>query len=303
MKNALLLENIHNDAKAMLERNGFNVKTFKKALSEDELINELKDVQVLGIRSKTMITERVINNAPSLQTVGAFCIGTNQIDIKAANQKGICVFNAPYSNTRSVVELAIGEIIILLRRITDFSQQLHQGTWNKSSTNCREVRGKKLGIVGYGNIGMQLSIIAESLGIEVYYFDTAEKLTIGNATRCYTLEDLLPKVDILTIHVDGNKKNTNMISTKEIALMKDGAVLLNLSRGHVVDINALAAALKSGKLSGAAIDVYPEEPAGNENNFSCALTGLPNVIITPHIAGSTEEAQENIAHFVPEKLI
>jgi D-3-phosphoglycerate dehydrogenase len=298
----LLLENVHPDAFTKLSTDGFSVETVSKSLSEDELIEKIKDVHVLGIRSKTNVTERVVAAAEKLMVVSAFCIGTKQIDLEACKENGVVVFNAPYSNTRSVVELAIGEIIMLMRSVFQRSTEIHNGHWNKTADGSKEVRGKKLGIVGYGNIGKQLSILAEALGMYVYYYDVEDQLALGNAQKVDKLEDLLAISDVVTLHIDDNAVNKNFIGEKEISQMKDGAHLVNLSRGFVVDINALAAALKSGKLAGAAVDVYPEEPAKN-GEFFTELKGLPNVILTPHVGGSTEEAQRDIADFVPSKIM
>ncbi|MBC7921288.1 MAG: phosphoglycerate dehydrogenase [Ferruginibacter sp.] len=298
----LLLENIHPRALEIFRGEGYRVETVAGGLDEDELARRIRDVSVLGIRSKTQVTRRVLENANKLMTVGAFCIGTNQIDLNACLEKGIVVFNAPYSNTRSVVELAIGEIIMLIRNIFDKSRRMHEGQWDKSAKNSFEIRGKKLGLVGYGNIGTQLSVLAESLGMEVYYYDAVEKLALGNARKCKTLAELLGLADIVTLHVDGRATNQNLIGAKELALMKDGVIFLNLSRGHVVDIAALVAAVRSGKVRGVGVDVYPYEPKTNQEAFVNELRGLPNVILTPHIGGSTEEAQQNIAEFVPGKL-
>ncbi|CAL2076618.1 D-3-phosphoglycerate dehydrogenase [Tenacibaculum sp. 190524A02b] len=298
----LLLENIHVDANTKLTEDGFSVETVSRSLSEDELIEKLKDVHVLGIRSKTQVTKKVIQAAEKLMVVSAFCIGTKQIDLEACKENGIVVFNAPYSNTRSVVELAIGEIIMLMRSVFQRSTELHNGQWNKTAQGSREVRGKKLGIVGYGNIGKQLSVLAEGLGMDVYYYDVEDKLALGNATRINTLKELLNISDVVTLHVDDNSANKNFIGEEEIAQMKDGAHLVNLSRGFVVDIQALVTALKSGKLAGAAVDVYPEEPRKN-GDFYTELKGLDNVILTPHVGGSTEEAQRDIADFVPNKIM
>lgn len=298
----LLLENIHADAYEKFSTDGFTVETVSKSLPEDELIEKLKDVHVLGIRSKTQVTKKVIENAPRLLAVGAFCIGTKQIDLETCKENGIVVFNAPYSNTRSVVELAIGEIIMLMRSVFQRSTEIHNGEWNKTAQGSREVRGKKLGIVGYGNIGKQLSVLAEALGMDVYYYDVEDKLALGNATKMNSLSDLLAISDVVTLHVDDNSLNKNYIGEKEISQMKDGAHLVNLSRGFVVDIPALTEALKSGKLAGAAVDVYPEEPRKN-GEFYTDLKGLPNVILTPHVGGSTEEAQRDIADFVPGKIM
>lgn len=298
----LLLENVHPDAFSKLSGDGFTVETVSRSLSEDELIEKLEGVHVLGIRSKTQVTRKVIEAAEKLMVVSAFCIGTKQIDLEACKENGIVVFNAPYSNTRSVVELAIGEIIMLMRSVFQRSTELHEGQWNKTAQGSREVRGKVLGIVGYGNIGKQLSVLAEALGMNVFYYDVEDRLALGNATRIDTLEELLRISDVVTLHIDDNPVNKNFIGAEEIAQMKDGAHLVNLSRGFVVDIEALVTALKSGKLSGAAVDVYPEEPRKN-GEFYTALKGLPNVILTPHVGGSTEEAQKDIADFVPNKIM
>ena len=298
----LLLENIHSDAFKKLSTDGFSVETVSKSLSEDELIEKIKDVHVLGIRSKTNVTQRVVDAAEKLMVVSAFCIGTKQIDLEACKENGVVVFNAPYSNTRSVVELAIGEIIMLMRSVFQRSTEIHNGQWNKTAEGSREVRSKKLGIVGYGNIGKQLSVLAEALGMDVYYYDVEDKLALGNATRLETLEELLRISDVVTLHVDDNAANQNFFGKKEISQMKDGAHLVNLSRGFVVDVVALAEALKSGKLAGAAVDVYPSEPRKN-GEFYTELKGLPNVILTPHVGGSTEEAQRDIADFVPSKIM
>jgi len=298
----LLLENVHSDAFDKLSKDGFSVEEVSVSLSEDELIEKIKDVHVLGIRSKTQVTKRVLDAAEKLMTVGAFCIGTKQIDLDACKEKGIVVFNAPYSNTRSVVELAIGEIIMLMRSVFQRSTELHNGEWNKTAKGSQEVRGKKLGIIGYGNIGKQLSVLAESLGMDVYYYDIMDKLALGNATRLNSLEELLSISDVISLHIDDHSANKNYISSKELAMMKDGALLVNLSRGFVIDVPALVDALKSGKLAGAAVDVYPVEPRKN-GEFHTELAGLPNVILTPHVGGSTEEAQKDIADFVPNKIM
>ena len=298
----LLLENVHPDAFEKLSKDGFSVETVARSLSEDELIEKIKDVHVLGIRSKTKVTKKVIAAAEKLMTVGAFCIGTKQIDLEACKENGIVVFNAPYSNTRSVVELAIGEIIMLMRSVFQRSTELHNGQWNKTAQGSKEVRGKKLGIVGYGNIGKQLSILAEALGMHVFYYDIEDKLALGNATKVSELSELLAISDVVTLHIDDNPANKNFFGKKEISQMKEGAVFVNLSRGFVVDILALKEALESGKVSGAAVDVYPEEPAKN-GEFITQLKGLNNVILTPHVGGSTEEAQKDIADFVPNKMM
>ncbi len=298
----LLLENIHDVAVQKFKDEGYQVKTYNKALSEDELIKELKDVSILGIRSKTEITKRVLDNSPKLIAIGAFCIGTNQIDLDVAANKGIIVFNAPYSNTRSVVEMVIGEIIVLTRGIVDKSNMLHDGVWDKSAEGSHEIRGKTLGIIGYGNIGSQLSVVAENLGMKVLFYDLETKLALGNAEQVKSMSQLLSKSDIVTLHVDGRPENKNLISSKEFAKMRDGVVFINLARGHVVDIPALKSALESGKLRGAAVDVFPKEPRGKDEEFESELKGLPNLILTPHIGGSTQEAQLNIGEFVSDKI-
>ncbi|MFN4762657.1 phosphoglycerate dehydrogenase [Gillisia sp. Q332] len=299
----LLLENVHPDAFGTLKQEGYNVSTYSGAMDEDELAEKIKDVSVLGIRSKTQLTKKVLDNAPRLIAVGAFCIGTNQIDLEECLKKGVAVFNAPYSNTRSVVELVIGEIILLTRNLPDKMMKMHQGNWDKSSNNSHEVRARKIGIIGYGNIGSQLSVVAEAIGFDVYYYDVTEKLALGNATKCNSLKELLENVDIVSLHVDGRKDNKNFIGEKEFEQMKEGVIFLNLSRGHVVDIDALVKNISSGKVIGAGIDVFPEEPKTNKETFESPLRNLPNVILTPHIGGSTEEAQENIGNFVPGKIM
>ncbi|WP_286760563.1 phosphoglycerate dehydrogenase [Salegentibacter sp. UBA1130] len=301
--NVLLLENVHQDAVDIMKKEGYNVTVHPGAMDEDELCEKIKDVSVIGIRSKTHLTEKVLENANRLIAVGAFCIGTNQIDLQACLKKGVAVFNAPYSNTRSVVELAIGEIILLMRNLPDKMRLMHEGKWEKSANNSFETRGKKLGIIGYGNIGAQLSVVAESVGFDVYYYDVEEKLPMGNVTKCNSLKELLETVDIVTLHVDGRKENKDIIGEKEFGYMKDNVIFLNLSRGHVVDIKALKKNIESGKIMGAGIDVYPQEPKTNNEEFVSELRNLPNVILTPHIGGSTLEAQENIGNFVPGKII
>ncbi len=299
----LLLENVHPVAVQLFEQEGFNVEIRKGALDEDELIEAIRDVSILGIRSKTNVTARVLEHANKLMTIGAFCIGTNQIDLTACTERGVAVFNAPYSNTRSVVELAIGEIIMLIRGIVPKSNSMHKGEWDKSAKNSYEVRGKKLGLVGYGNIGTQLSVVAEALGMEVYFYDIVDNLALGNTRKCTTLDELLAVSDIISLHTDGRKENKNLIGEREFGLMKQGVIFLNLSRGHIVDIPALVNAIKQGKVIGTGVDVFPEEPKTNNEEFISALRDLPNVILTPHIGGSTEEAQANIGNFVPAKLL
>jgi D-3-phosphoglycerate dehydrogenase len=274
----LLLENIHPKALEIFRKEGYKVDVVAGGLDEDELCERIKDVTILGIRSKTQVTRKVLEHANKLMCIGAFCIGTNQIDLNACLDRGIVAFNAPYSNTRSVVELVIGEIIMLIRNIPDKSQGMHKGIWDKSARNSFEIRGKKLGLVGYGNIGAQLSVLAESLGMEVYYYDVVEKLALGNVKRCNTLQELLNTVDIVSLHVDGRASNKNLIGEREFAMMKDGVIFLNLSRGHVVDIQALVVAIKSKKVMGAAIDVFPYEPKTNKEEFINELRSLPNVI-------------------------
>lgn len=303
LKNVLLLENIHANAKKIFQDEKFNVQTANSSFDENELCKQIKGVSILGIRSKTRITQKVIDSADKLLAIGAYCIGTNQIDLKSCSDKGIVVFNAPYSNTRSVVELALGEIIMLIRGAFDKSSQLHEGLWIKSANGSFEVRGKKLGIIGYGNIGAQLSILAEAIGMKVYYYDIIDKLALGNARKCETLEELLSIVDVVTIHVDGRRENKGLIGPDEFGLMKDSMIFLNLSRGFVVDIAALVKNINNGKIKGAAIDVFPNEPRQNHVSFISELQKLQNVIITPHIGGNTEEAQQNIAEFVSNKIL
>lgn len=301
--NVLLLENIHPIGVELMKQEGYNVEEISSALSEEELAEKIKNVSILGIRSKTNVTKKVLENANRLISIGAFCIGTNQIDLDTCTKKGIAVFNAPFSNTRSVVEMAIAEIIFLMRNFHDKSLGMHQGKWDKSATGSYEIRGKKLGIIGYGNIGAQLSVLAENMGMDVYYYDVIEKLALGNATKLESLDELLLTCDVISLHVDGRKDNKNLIDAAKIALMKKGSYLLNLSRGHVVDIKALKAALDSGHIAGAAVDVFPEEPKNNSEPFVSEIIGTRNTILTPHIGGSTSEAQVNIAKFVPGKIM
>lgn len=299
---ALLLENIHPDAVARLTKTGYEVETRKGALSEDELIEALPGVSLLGIRSRTHLTERALAAAPDLVAVGAFCIGVNQIDLAAASRHGVAVFNAPFSNTRSVVELVLAEIISLARRLPEKNAKLHQGVWDKSAAGSHEVRGRRLGIVGYGNIGAQLSVLAENLGMSVCFYDIADKLALGNARRCGTMNELLESVETVTLHVDGRPGNSGLFGDAEFAAMQPRSLFLNLSRGFVVDHEALRRNIKSGHIAGAAIDVFPEEPKGSGEEFTSVLRGLPNVILTPHVGGSTEEAQQDIGEFVAAKL-
>ena len=302
-KRALLLENIHPDATARLSKAGFEVQTMTRALGEDELIQALQGISLLGIRSQTHITERVFASVPDLLAVGAFCIGTNQVDLPASVRHGVAVFNAPFSNTRSVVELAMAEIISMARRLPEKNINMHNGVWDKSATGSHEVRGRTLGIVGYGNIGTQLSVIAEALGMTVYFYDIADKLAIGNARRCSTLDELLESVETVTLHVDGRSGNRGFFGEAEFARMRPRSLFLNLSRGFVVDHKALRGHIESGHIAGAAIDVFPQEPKGRGDEFVSELRGLPNVILTPHIGGSTEEAQQDIGEFVSGKLV
>lgn len=301
----LLLENVHPNGVKAFSSEGFQVELLKGAMDEDELIEKIKGVSILGLRSKTNLTKRVLEhpNASRLMAVGAFCIGTNQINLDECERRGIAVFNAPYSNTRSVVEMAIGEMIMLTRDIMTKSNKMHEGIWDKSAKNSYEIRGKKLGLVGYGSIGTQISVIAEALGMEVHFYDAVDKLALGNAKKCKTLEELLNISDFISLHVDGRKSNANIIGAREFAQMKDNVIFVNLSRGHVVEIPALVNALKSGKVWGAAVDVFPSEPKTNDEEFINELRGLPRVILTPHVGGSTEEAQANIGEFVPSKLL
>ena len=299
----LLLERINTIAKSIFEKEGYEIETFDESLNEKELSEKIKDISILGIRSKTIITKKVLQSANRLLSIGAYCIGINQINLKECQKKGVIVFNAPFSNTRSVVEIVIAQIIILMRNIIRKSNQMHKGIWKKDSINSYEIRNKTLGIIGYGNIGSQLSVIAESLGLKVIYYDILDKLSIGNAKRYDSMKKLLKECDILSIHVDGREGNTNLIGDKEINLMKKGAILINYSRGNIVNINSLKRNLKNNKLLGAAIDVFPKEPLNNKEKFKSELIGLNNVILSPHVGGSTKEAQKNIGSFVPQKII
>jgi D-3-phosphoglycerate dehydrogenase len=298
----LLLESIHPDAVARFEADGFHVESVRNALDETELIDRIDGVHLLGIRSKTQVTTRALAAAQSLVGIGAFCIGTDQIDLAAASKAGIAVFNAPFSNTRSVVELALAEIIAMTRRLTEKNAGMHNGVWDKAADGSHEVRGRRLGIVGYGNIGTQLSVLAENLGMRVSFYDTADKLALGNAERCDTLDELLAKSDVVTLHVDGRPGNSGFFGPEQFAKMRPGSLFLNLSRGIVVDHTSLREHLVSGHLAGAAVDVFPTEPKGRGDEFVSELRGLPNVILTPHIGGSTEEAQSDIGGFVANKL-
>lgn len=300
----LLLENISKSAVAEFEEAGYvEIRQVSGALSEEELCEAVKGVHILGIRSKTQITAKVIEHADKLLTIGAFCIGTNQINLKAATQKGIAVFNAPYSNTRSVAELVIGLCVMLIRKIFDKSKSAHAGIWQKDAKGSFELRGKTLGIIGYGNIGSQVSVMAEAMGLNVIYHDVVTKLPHGNAKQIKNLEDLLAQSDIVTLHVPGTQLTKNLITGASFAQMKSEAIFINYSRGDVVDLDALQTFIENGTISGAAIDVFPLEPEKNGDEFKTNLQNLPNVILTPHIGGSTEEAQANIGLDVSTKLL
>ena len=302
MPKALLLENIDPVAVELLSAAGYEVESVHGALDEADLTAALDGVHVLGIRSKTQVTADVLASRPDLAAVGAFCIGTNQIDLVAAAEAGIAVFNAPYSNTRSVVELAIAEIISLARRLIDRDRALHAGIWDKSATGSHEIRGRTLGIVGYGNIGSQLSVLAESLGMRVLFYDLEDKLALGNAEACRSLEELLERAETVSLHVDGRGGNAGMFGAEQFARMRPRSLFLNLSRGFVVDHEALRDHIVSGHIAGAAVDVFPEEPKAQGDAFTSVLRGLPNVILTPHVGGSTQEAQYDIGRFVAGKL-
>jgi D-3-phosphoglycerate dehydrogenase len=302
MTNVLLLENIHTVGADFLRDKGYDVKTHDGALGEDELIEAIQGVHLLGIRSTTYLTERVLDAAADLIAVGAFCIGTNQIDLPAATARGVAAFNAPYSNTRSVVELAIAEIIGLARRLHEKNTDMHAGIWNKSAAGSHEVRGRTIGIVGYGNIGSQLSVVAEALGMRVIFYDLDDKLALGNARKCATLEELLAEADVVTLHVDGRPGNAGIFGEDQMTLMKPRSLFLNLSRGITTDTAALRRHIESGHIAGAAVDVFPIEPKRQGDPFESDLRGLKNVILTPHVGGSTEEAQQDIGRFVAAKL-
>ncbi|WP_437641933.1 phosphoglycerate dehydrogenase [Sorangium sp. So ce854] len=298
----LLLENIHQSAHELFRTRSFEIETRSSALKEDELVAALAGVDVIGIRSKTHLTARVLEKADKLMAIGCFCIGTNQVDLDAANRRGVPVFNAPFSNTRSVAEMIIAECVMLARQLGDRSREVHAGTWKKVSKACYEVRGKTLGLIGYGHIGQQLGVLAEAMGMRVVYYDIAQKLPMGNNRPLPTLEALLAESDYVSLHVPATPETHNMIGAAELEHMRKGSYLLNASRGTVVVIPALAEALRRGHLAGAAIDVYPEEPESNSDGFLTELQKLPNVILTPHIGGSTEEAQEAIGREVSRAL-
>ena len=300
----LMLEGLHDNAFKVLSEAGYhNVENIKTALAPEELIEKIKDAHFVGIRSRTHLTRDILEKAEKLIAIGCFCIGTNQVDLEAARELGIPVFNAPYSNTRSVAELVLAEIIMLMRGIPEKNAVVHRGGWNKSAKDSYEVRGKTLGIVGYGSIGTQLSVLAESLGMKVIYHDVVTKLPLGNATQVGSLEELLGKADVVTLHVPDLPSTRNMITATELAAMKPGAHLINAARGKCVDIDALAAALQSGHILGAAIDVFPKEPKSADEEFESPLRAFDNVILTPHIGGSTQEAQANIGLEVAEKFV
>jgi len=299
----LFLENISDAAVKNFRGHEYsNVEKITKALTEDDLIKEIKDVHILGIRSKTQITKRVLDAAKKLQAIGCFCIGVNQVDLEAATKNGVVVFNAPYSNTRSVAELVIGLSIMLIRRIPDKNKAAHEGSWMKDAKNSFELRGKTLGIIGYGNIGSQVSVLAEAMGMKVIFYDVETKLPLGNAEDAKSLKELLNRSDIVTLHVPETSQTKNLISKPILKQFKKGAILINYARGEVVDLDALRKAILDGAISGAAVDVFPVEPEKNGDKFQTPLQDLPNVILTPHIGGSTEEAQENIGEDVSSKL-
>jgi D-3-phosphoglycerate dehydrogenase len=301
--NILFLENISDAAVKHFVDSGYaSVRRLTGALSEEQLIREIRDVHLLGIRSKTQITPKVLDAAKKLQAIGCFCIGVNQVDLKSATSHGVVVFNAPYSNTRSVAELVIGLAILLIRRIPDKTRAAHEGIWLKESKGSYELRGKTLGIIGYGNIGAQVSVLAEAMGMKEIYYDTVTKLPLGNAQARKTLKEVVGEADIVTLHVPDTNQTKNLINKTLLKSFKKGSILLNYARGEVVDLEALAKALQDGSLSGAAIDVYPWEPEKNGDRFTTPLQGLSNVILTPHIGGSTEEAQSNIGEDVSNKL-
>jgi len=301
--NILLLENISQKAVTVFKDNGYsNIQMIPGALSEDELAEMVKDVHLLGIRSKTQVTDKVLAAAKKLQAIGCFCIGVNQVDLLAATRLGITVFNAPYSNTRSVAELVIGAAIMLIRRIPDKNKAAHEGIWMKEAKGSYELRGKTLGIIGYGNIGSQLSILAEALGMKVIFYDIETKMPLGNAVAVKSLHELVANADVISLHVPETPSTQNMVNKELLGECKKGSILINYARGQVADLGALAESIKEGNLSGTAIDVYPEEPKKNGDKFITPLQNVPNVLLTPHIGGSTEEAQQNIGEDVSNKL-
>lgn len=299
----LFLENISETAVKNFRSNGYvQIERINRALTEQQLIEAIKDVHIVGIRSKTQITEKVLAAAKKLQAIGCFCIGVNQVDIQAATKKGIAVFNAPYSNTRSVAELVIGSSIILIRRILEKNNAAHAGSWMKEAKSSFELRGKQLGIIGYGNIGSQVSVLAESMGMRVVFYDIEKKLPLGNAQECRSLKELVAQSDIITLHIPETKQSKNLINKNLLRSFKKGSILINYARGEIVDLEALAKCIKEGLLGGAAVDVFPNEPEKNGDSFSTPLQNLPNVLLTPHVGGSTEEAQQNIGEDVSHKL-
>lgn len=306
----LLLENVNQSGQNILKDQGYQVEAYKTSLPEDQLIEKIREVHVIGIRSKTKLSEKVLREAKNLLVVGCFCIGTNQVDLDFAARHGIAVFNSPFANSRSVAELVIAEIITLARQLGDRSNEMHRGSWNKVSAKCWEIRGKTLGIVGYGHIGSQLSVLAEAMGMSVIYYDVVTLMALGKARQVASLQDLLGEADFVTLHVPETPETKNLISNRELSYMKDGAYLINASRGSVVDIPALVNAMRAGKVAGAALDVYPNEPAANGDYFNSSLNTwaedlrtLSNVILTPHIGGSTEEAQRAIGVEVGDALV
>ena len=300
----LLLENISEAAVKQFTNNGYtNVERLSKALPEEELIKKIKEVHLVGIRSKTQITSTVLNAAEKLQAIGCFCIGTNQVNLNAATQKGVAVFNAPYSNTRSVAELVIAASILLIRKILDKTIAAHKGEWLKDSSGSHELRGKTLGIIGYGNIGAQVSVLAEALGMKVIFYDVETKLPMGNARDTKSLKELMNEADVITLHVPETPQTKNLINKNNIKYCKKGAIIINYARGEVMDLDALRKAIEAGQIGGAAVDVFPQEPEKTGDIFTSPLQGLPNVLLTPHIGGSTEEAQQNIGEDVSTKLL
>lgn len=302
--NIVLFENIHPKAVELLKKAGFSkIKTYTQALEGDDLKEALAEAHIIGIRSKTKITAEILNHAPNLVAIACFCIGTNQVDLDATAKAGIPVFNAPYGNTRSVAELVIGQIIMLMRRIPEKSRATHEGRWLKTVDGASEIRGKILGIIGYGHIGSQLSVLAEAMGMQVIYYDVLDKLAMGNAQPVPDLTSLLTQADVISLHVPADPSTENMIGEEQFKIMKKGSYLINAARGNIVDLKVLASAVKTGHLSGAAIDVFPKEPASINEIFASPLCGIDNVILTPHIGGSTQEAQENIAGDAADKLV
>lgn len=306
----LLLENVNVAAREILESQGYQVEFHKASLPEDELIEKIRDVHVIGIRSKTKLSEKVLREAKNLLVIGCFCIGTNQVDLEFAAKHGVTVFNSPFSNSRSVAELVIAEIIVLARQLGDRSNEMHNGTWNKVSNKCWEIRGKTLGIIGYGHIGSQLSVLSEAMGMKVIYYDVVPLMALGSAKQVPTLKDLLNQADFVTLHVPELPETKNLIGAEQLSYMKNGSYLINASRGSVVDIPALIEAMRSGHIAGAALDVYPSEPAANGDYFNSTLNtwgddlrSLKNLILSPHIGGSTEEAQSAIGVEVGEALV